>query len=64
VVNAPLVAATATRADQLVLLQRAFYTEVSQRFVRAGDAVQLAAAALNGWHAVWRAFVTAGLPLR
>ena len=48
VVNAPLVAATATLVQtKLVLLQCAFYAEVSQRFVRAGDAVQLAAAVLN-----------------
>jgi hypothetical protein len=54
VVNAPLVAATATLVQtKLVLLQRAFYAVVSQRFVRAGDAVQLAAAVLNGWRAVW-----------
>jgi len=35
---------------------------VSQRFVR--DAIQLTAAVLNDWRAVWRAFVIAGLPLR
>lgn len=63
VVNAPLIAATATLVQtKFGLLQRAFYAVVSQRFVRA--AVQLAAAVLNGWRAVWRAFVIAGLPLR
>ena len=45
VLNASLIAATATLVQtKLVLLQRAFYAQVSQRFVRAGDAVQRAAA--------------------
>ena len=48
---------------KLVLLQRAFYAEVSQRMVRAGDPIQSAGNVLNGVKLLWRAMVTAGLPL-
>jgi hypothetical protein len=49
---------------KLVLLQRAFYAQVSQRFVRAGDPIQRAGQVLTGSKLLWQAFVTAGLPLR
>jgi hypothetical protein len=60
-----LIAATATLVQaKLVLLQRAFYAQVSQAFVRAGDPIQLAGQVLDGSKLIWQAFVTAGLPLR
>ena len=65
VVNAPLVAATAALVEaKLVLLQRAFYSQVAGRFLRAGDPIQQTGQVLNGWKLVWQAFATAGLPLR
>ena len=65
VLNASVIAATATSVQaKLVLLQRAFYAQVSQRFVRAGDPVQQAGQVLDGSKLIWQAFVTAGLPLR
>jgi hypothetical protein len=63
--NAPLRAATVALLERkLILMQRAFYSEVARRFTRAGDPIQRAARALNGWKLLWQAFVTAGLPLR
>ena len=63
-VNGPLLASIAALvAAKLVLLQRAFYAEVSQRMVRAGDRIQRTGNVLNGVKLLWRAMVTAGLPL-
>jgi hypothetical protein len=63
-VNGPLLASvTALVQAKLVLLQRAFYAEVSQRMVRAGDPIQHAGNVLNELKLLWRAMVTAGLPL-
>jgi hypothetical protein len=64
-VNAPFRDATVVLLQRkLVLLQRAFYSEVSRRMLRAGDPIQRAAQVLNGSKLVWQAFVTAGLPVR
>lgn len=63
-VNDPLLASIAALvAAKLVLLQRAFYAEVSRRMVRAGDRIQRTGNVLNGVRLLWRALVTAGLPL-
>jgi hypothetical protein len=63
-VNESLLASVAALVRaKLVLLQRAFYAEVSQRMVRAGDPIQRAGNVLNGIKLLWRAMVTAGLPL-
>ena len=65
VLNASAIAATAALVQaKLVLLQRAFYAQVSQRFVRAGDPIQRAGQVLDGSKLIWQAYVTAGLPLR
>jgi hypothetical protein len=62
--NEPLLASVAALVQaKLVLLQRAFYAEVSQRMVHAGDPIQRAGNAVNGYKQLWRAMVTAGLPL-
>jgi hypothetical protein len=48
-VNEPLLASVAALVQaKLVLLQRAFYAEVSQRMVRAGDPIQRAGNVMNG----------------
>ena len=48
-VNEPLLASVAALVQaKLVLLQRAFYAEVSQRMVRAGDPIQRAGNVVNG----------------
>jgi hypothetical protein len=63
-VNNPLLASVAALVRaKLVLLQRAFYAEVSQRMVRAGDPIQRAGNVVNGIKLLWRAMVSAGLPL-
>jgi hypothetical protein len=63
-VNPALRAATiATVEAALKLSRRAFYAQVAERLVQAGDPIQEAGERLNGSRLLWQSFVVMGLPL-